>query len=288
MSTRAIRATVFSMSLAAFLAVVTKSQSQDLLLYEPFDYPNGEALNVQADWNGSAPLDGLQILNDDSEGDDGTSSLQYFNLPGQGGRVKSTQGSNGDAEILLPSAIIGEESVLYVSFLYKPIEVGNSYFAHNITSGSIQGQLGRWDSKSDNAPTTTFVARWRDGGTRVFEEEPDGHESGETVFVVAKTTLVPGVDNDTFDLWIDPDPGRPEPAPSASTSSLAGAGNDINPGSGILGFSLRVSNSTGQFEFDELRLGTTWESVTSDLVAARRIDDSWNGAHETRCTIRRA
>ncbi|MCZ6794563.1 MAG: hypothetical protein O7J95_13220 [Planctomycetota bacterium] len=250
--------------------------AQELLLYEPFDYPGDEALNAQADWDGDAPVEGLQVLNGDAGGDDGTSSLQFVDLPGRGGRVKSTAGFDGESLILLPAPITGEGSVLYVSFLYKPLVVGNSYFAHNRTTGSVQGQLGRWETKPDNTPNTTFAARWRDSSTRVLEQPP-GHESGTTLFVVAKTTLVPGVDNDTFDLWTDVEPGELEFPPTVSATSLTGAGNDIDPAVGILGFRLRVRGNTGEFEIDELRMGTTWASVTtaggSAVCSARRTID---------------
>ena len=81
--------------IAAALLCTTVTLAQDLLLYEPFDYPAGDALNDLEDWTGSAPLELLQILNDDGDGDGGSSSLEVPGLTSEGGRLKSTQGANG-------------------------------------------------------------------------------------------------------------------------------------------------------------------------------------------------
>ena len=212
---------------AVAVTLGTRAAAQDLLLYEPFDYPNGEALTAQLDadgnriWTGPAgnnPLEALQTINGDAEGDNGTSSLEIPGLPSQGGRMRSTEGNGGNPDLNLPVPITGEGSVLYVSFLYKPIELGTSYFAHNNTDGNYHNQIGRLESKSDNAPNTTFYARWRESGSRM-PEEGTGHENDTTVFLVFKTTLVPGEYNDTIDLWIDPEPGDPEPVPMVTTGA---------------------------------------------------------------------
>ena len=147
-------------SILAAVAVIfgTRAAAQDLLLYEPFDYPNGEALTAQLDGDGNRiwtgvtggqPLEALQTINGDAEGDNGTSSLEIEGLPGRGGRVRSTHRTGGNPDLNLPVPITGEGSVLYVSFFYKPIELGTSYFAHNNTDGSYQNQIGRLESKSE-------------------------------------------------------------------------------------------------------------------------------------------
>ena len=80
--------------------------------------------------------------------------------------------------------------------------------------------------------------------------------------MVYKATMVPGPNNDTCELFINPTIGDAEPTPDAISTSLAGGGNDASPAGGWGDFRLRIANNTGQYDFDELRVGSTWESVT--------------------------
>ena len=72
--------------------------------------------------------------------------------------------------------------------------------------------------------------------------------------------MVPGSDNDTVELWVNPEVGQPEP-PADAISSVD-PGNDVDPGAGIRGFRTR---DRGVQEVDELRIGTTWDDVIGSL-----------------------
>ena len=99
--------------------------------------------------------------------------------------------------------------------------------------------------------------------------------ANQPVFVVVKVTEVPGVRNDTTELFLFTTEAVPatEPGSADAVSEYTVGGSvsgDIavsNSGNGIVAFALRQFqniNWPGNLRVDELRLGTTWESVISD------------------------
>jgi hypothetical protein len=74
--------------------------------------------------------------------------------------------------------------------------------------------------------------------------------SGVSHFFVLGVTFLPG--NDVYKLYIDPPVGQPEPATPAASLNF-----DLQsvPTLGLTG--------PGAYGFDELRIGTTWNDVTS-------------------------
>ena len=90
------------------------------------------------------------------------------------------------------------------------------------------------------------------------------HHPDETIFVVGSYTFNPaGTNDDVANLWIDPAPSTFgvafAPAPTLTTSS----GSDISSGA-IQSFVLmnRDAMEPANGIFDELRIGTSWASVT--------------------------
>jgi len=226
-----------------------------LLLYEPFDYAGGEALTDQADWTGGATAGSIVT--------EASGSLSYPGLPsGQGGRLIVTEGGSGGA-LRRAGTVLGEGRSMYFSMIYTPTGAsGNSYWAHSITQESTQSQLGRFRTNDAADPNHTFESQFRTSASSTTEA--GSHPHGVPVFLVGKTTMVPGADNDTFSMWINPAVGVAEPAPTLLSTET---GNDIDPIFGIQGFAFRISSSTGDYELDELRIGATWESVTPSASA---------------------
>lgn len=253
-----------------------------LLMYEGFDYTNGSDLTAQDPWRlaGGNPLAGtLDILNNDNAGDNGTSSLEYPGLPSStGGRTQIDLFGAGSAQAVhdFPRPLVGEDESIYVSFLYKPTGDGPMTYWQLFQAEPIDldnHQRGRVDGHSYIEPNSghLFQARFRNSGTGQ-DEEGDGHPLGTTLFLVGKLSIVPGdFDNDTWEIWINPDPVSTEPTPDLVATGMPG--EDINPAGGIFGYELRLrptSNShSGQFQFDELRIGTTWEAVVLGATALR-------------------
>lgn len=90
------------------------------------------------------------------------------------------------------------------------------------------------------------------------------HDPDETIFVVGSYTFNPaGTNDDVANLWINPAPstfgGAFPPSPTLTTSADA----NINSGA-ILSFVLlnRNAGEPANGIFDELRIGTSWASVT--------------------------
>lgn len=262
--------------------------SAELLLHETFDYANASKLSTQVDvaapgtWWGESfnqtPCCNV-VLNGDTGGDNGTASLAVTGIEGTGGRLSSTP-IGGDSIVFFRKPVTGEGNSLYISFLYKPKTVGGTtYFLGNsgyrsdasdtypswpVDAASIHHSLGRLDTANANSPNAGLALRWRKSGTRATARDVLSVDT--TVFVVMKTTMVAGAENDTVDLFISPAIGGPEPAPTVSTSSTPEPGNvDIVPSLGVLGLFVRAGSSGCKFEMDELRAGTTWADVTSPL-----------------------
>jgi hypothetical protein len=242
---------------ANFTLDVVNPPANGLLVYEPFNYATGVNLQGQGSWTSANPAGGIVV--------DAASSLSYGTLPvGSGGRIVVTQGGAFDAN-LLTTTLLGEGKSLYCSMIYLPTGApGSSYWLHNITEASVQNQLGRIAASTAATPAHKLEARWR--GAASNAAEPSSHATGTAIFVVAKSTMVAGADNDKLDLWIDPALGGAEPAPTVS-SVVPDTGNDADPAYGFQGIALRVSNTTGDFQLDELRVGTTWEAVTPSVGA---------------------
>jgi len=95
------------------------------------------------------------------------------------------------------------------------------------------------------------------------------HNTGEVLFVVASYTFGPpgaSTTDDSSAMWINPDPGT-FGAPAAPPAMLtASAGADITGGTEgqIISFLLREASTLepGSMTVDELRIGTSWASVT--------------------------
>jgi hypothetical protein len=94
---------------------------------------------------------------------------------------------------------------------------------------------------------------------------------GSTVFIVASYEVVEGTLNDIAKMWINPVPssyGAAENMLPTETLLTSGSnvGNDLPQ---IASFQLRNNNAIYEntnWQFDELRIGTTWASVTLDVT----------------------
>jgi hypothetical protein len=86
---------------------------------------------------------------------------------------------------------------------------------------------------------------------------------GETIFVVASYTINAGASNDVSSLWINPGDLGAESAPPATLTDTTFATTDVDA---IRSLILRQSPAP-YLTLDELRVGTTWASVTPEPSA---------------------
>lgn len=245
----------------------------EVLFSDDFAYANKTNLNGIGGWT-ATDATAHWVLNDDGLGDGGASSLQYPGVTSLDGRLYVKAGAD-TLYHALPRRVTGEGNCLYASFLYKPLSIPATYWFQLDTTGSIQGQLGRLDGK-DTGGQVELGCRMRTA--TVLSKKP--LPLGQTAFVVMKVAMVPGPNNDTVQLWVNPPVGAPEP--TADATALAETGNDINPATGIIGFSFRLAQSNvGTKEVDLLRVGTTWEDVTGHPYLEAKRPAPRDGAQDT-------
>ncbi|MFM7300911.1 MAG: hypothetical protein ACKO1R_07215, partial [Crocinitomicaceae bacterium] len=196
---------------------------------------------------------------------DNAGSLTYPNLAASTGNKANFVAGNAED---VNKAISGISGTGYYSFLLNlsnttaltSATAGVLFTGFGATSGaSVTNFAARVLIKTGVSPNT-FVLGIQNtvGGTTTQTFTPTEYPVGTTVFVVVK--LNASVSPIQASLFINPIPGAPEPAPSISNSS--GTATFGNFASIFLRQSGSVTSGTGDLQFDEIRVGTTWESVT--------------------------
>ncbi|MFM6945554.1 MAG: MopE-related protein [Flavobacteriales bacterium] len=198
-------------------------------------------------------------------------SLSYPGLASSVGNRVSMSASNAE-DINKPVSVTG--TTYYFSFLLNVTDLSNmnatgSYFIHlganNSTnqfqifiprlyialgSTATQFKLGMLNTTGGTTATPTYITQ---------EFNPN-----TTYLVVAKATANAVGDPITASLWVNPIPGAAEPTPGVVNSGGT-SGWPTNP---ILALCLRQSAGIGTFEIDEIRVGTTWASVTPSAASS--------------------
>ena len=168
----------------------------------------------------------------------------------------------------------GVETNIYYSFLYKfnnASDVGDAD-----PSGEAIIRVNRANSGTGTAQHWDLLARNVSGQIQLGISKAGSPNNltnwastninvGETILVVVRQRIVPGSQNDIYDLWINPPAqsfGATEvdvPAPSASIGANLEDGAEDQSGTGpgrfVLGSGLNA-------EFDEFRVANTWEDAT--------------------------
>ncbi len=92
--------------------------------------------------------------------------------------------------------------------------------------------------------------------------------AGETIFVVVRQHIIPGAQNDVYDLWINPPAhfyGTNEVDIPVSDASIGAQTTDGTEDSSGTGHGRLVVYSGANAELDELRVATTWAEATPYL-----------------------
>jgi hypothetical protein len=227
-----------------------------LLAYEPFDYQAGSLLVGKAG--------GFGFNGPWTEGGFNAQLFDQFKVKTGGlsfGKL-ATQGTNrvvGEAVLATDSGIAGlgrsftnllgePGTIFYLSYLYRP-DTQSEYTSVVIGTGS-GGELSIGKSGALNV----YGLSQRGGTGRVPSKAPV--TVGQTVFLVIKMEFKDGPD--IFTLYVDPEPGRPEPASSALK-------NDFD----LMEADTLFLYSRGDWSVDEIRLGTKWNDVTP-VAGSRR------------------
>jgi len=220
-----------------------------LLVYEPFDYPPDAPIVGQTNGMGftsawvpggfNARLFDLFRMN--------RGALIYPNLA-----IKGTNRASGDAPPpgtpgiagvgrMLGTNIATPGATYYLSFLHQPD--GEEEYA-SVVVGTGEGKelsIGKSGSLKE------YHVSQRGGVGRVLS----GVEAivGKTAFLVVKMEFKEGPDR--FTLYVNPTPGKPEPAGGVVKDDL-----DLEFADTLFLY------SRAAWSVDEIRLGTTWADVT--------------------------
>lgn len=284
-----MKALVIAISIGALAAA--NPAWAGLLLYDGFEYTAGQKLAEWGDASGS-PTDQYNVAYDQYwryaglHGKFGgpndapyvaSGTLSAAGLPaGAGNSVGFDQTQVGTARIAIPGGPTNSGTV-YWSGLLRVNSVND--LTTNV-GGLLVGGFNNSIGAQETAPTaiggillirqasaTTYqVGTGANTATasRVFADTPQS--AGDTVFVVVSYTYVDGSNNDIATMWVNPDPLSfgGAVAPAASVSGTIGGGSETL--TQVASFNLRTVNTVGQpnFQFDELRIGDSWASVTPE------------------------
>jgi autotransporter-associated beta strand protein len=278
------------------------------LVYEPFDYGSAATGTKLANLTDSPTFSGYQNPSNginwfEMQNATGSPTEITLNTPSLSVPVGLAPATGGDARYGTANVTSARSAriqitpggftsgTVYYSFSFKVTDVtglastgAGSFFAilndsagtTNLSpSGPARLHLRSTGDVSDPTAFTIGIKAQSNATTapQAQFDTTDIFHQGDSIFVVGAYTMVGSMGtDDTSSLWVNPDAssfGAPV-APATSCPDATGGG-DV---SGIASFALREGNAllAAGIEVDELRLGTTWASVTAPVGAV------WNGA----------
>jgi hypothetical protein len=241
--------------LAITLGALTAPAAAGIIAYDGFDYAigdlngnNGGTGNWQTAWTANTAIDVV------------SASLSYsgtgFTVGGgtKSGQITSLTGTAVDD--VFDRQFTAQTGPVYFSLLFQAAAGLDSsdfvtFMLNNDTNYNNTGALGlRNDSGSENG----FFARLRTTSDSNYKTNTQG-VGGTTYFLVGKLYKSGAGNYDRIDFWLNPT-SLTEPAATVTGSKDIGT-------SSVSYLTCRVSGMEvgDQFQFDELRIGTTWGDV---------------------------
>jgi hypothetical protein len=264
-----------------FLAAKSNLTAQTLT--EPFSYSAGDNIGSNSTTT-SGGVNNNWTTHSNTSGNSATinviaSSLSYPGLASSTGNKINMPGSNATVprDVNRPTTIVGTPTVAYYSFLINVVDAtqlagtfsDNGYFISfgNTSGNSVTTLYGRIAIRSANAGANFRLGTQNTtGGTPSYTEFGSDLSFGTTYLIVLKYDFN-GASNDISTLWVNPGSlGGSEPTGGVSNSS----GTATTPTT-FSSIALRNSSATPKADIDELRAGTTWESVTPSGVVATTV-----------------
>jgi hypothetical protein len=230
--------------------------------FEPFNFSG--ALNANGWTTHSGTAGQFQTLETTS---DAGNSLYFANLASSAGNRTTYVAGNGED---VNKAISGISGTGYLSFLLNVTNTtglsltGDYFTGFAATAGTTVTIFApRLFIKAGVTPNTFQLGiQNTTGGTPTQTYDPIEYPIGTTVFVVVK--LNASVSPIQASLFVNPAPGSTEGTPSAFNES--GTNTFTSFASIFLRQSGTLTSGTGNLEVDEIRVGSTWESVTPEYT----------------------
>ncbi|MGS2725420.1 T9SS type A sorting domain-containing protein [Psychroserpens sp. BH13MA-6] len=229
--------------------------SNTLPLYEGFDYSIGEDLGNTTNWTNYSGSDNpIDVV---------SGSLSYPGLVTSTGNAVFLEGGFIDSQIEFTPVTSGE---VYASFIINVSDLSN---ITDLTDGGYFAILGNFDARLWVHPDTDPVGTTYDialtNGSSGSNFTTTKYNVGDNVFVVMSYN----VDTGAINGWINP--AEADLGGSAPAAVLTDTDGSPNPSVNL--FSLR-QDSTGEtpaITFDELRIGTSWNDVTPNLLSTNEF-----------------
>lgn len=243
--------TVITLTLFCF------NMKAQLLMYEPFSYvpSNTNGLNVQSNsvWKNANTGDSILVV---------SGSLSYPGLAASQGEKATFDGAGIDNYRAFTTQTSGE---VYTSCIFNVTSLGlmntTGTYVFSLTEANSTSAFGAsiWLRKSTNIGKYNIgISNRSNSPVSYLINDLDSLTS---YFLVFSYQIVGGTGNDVSTLWLNTTQfGGMEP--KASISAIGGT--DLSA-TGIGRIMLRQPASTAPapfIQFDEIRVGTTWESVT--------------------------
>lgn len=246
---------IYSLLVAAAISVSVNVFGQaSLPYYDGFAY-SGTALQTQTGWTSLNSGDDISIV---------SGNLSYTGLQASTGNKISFAGAGIDTALPITTQTTG---TVYYSMLINPVsmtgvtDANGGYlagFIQGATSSSVFGGTLWTKRVTDNSLQFGIEVRSNTGTSTTWTTST--YSTGQTYLIVVGYTFNTGSTNDdVVSLWVNPTPGTtiiptPTITDTNSTTDLTGIGNFF--------FRQDSATETPSLEIDELRIGTTWESVT--------------------------
>lgn len=250
--TNTTRSLVCTILLAGFALASAHAQS----VYEPFAYTNGDPLPGKV-------LGGSYTWGFQNSGTDVTiasGNLSVTGLAAPTGGSASLPGGNFKEAVLPFTTTPVNSGTIYFSFAFNlsslPTATAYSFGFNSSTSFAstlwLQASGGGYQIGLSNRSS---------GSTPVYDSTV--FATGTTVFVVGSYEFVSGTANDVSKLWINPSSATFDDLAIPSATLTSTGGTDMTS---INSFLIRGATGSPAGTFDELRIGTTWASVTPAAI----------------------
>jgi hypothetical protein len=231
---------------------------------ESFDYTTGTTLTSNG-WTAHSAAGTNPITV-------GATSLTFpqYSPTGIGGSAVSA-GNSEDANTYFTPINSGS---VYASFLLRVDSIGTEgYFFHFMDSASTSAYRARTYFRQDASNANAFnLGLTFNSSTGVFDTTEFAY--GSTILVVAKYTIVSGIDNDLVSLYAFTPAGSftTEPA-QALLGPVAGTAGDIEPAR----LALRQFNSGNGYAVDAFSVNTVWNMSPVFALAQIDLPINWEG-----------
>ena len=242
-----------------------------LPVYEPFNYSVGN-LSGNAGWaaTGANTASVVQVVD---------TSLTYTNLPTSAGKKVAVLNGTSFEDPGFDITATGSQTVdssVFASFILKVVNPGNTtgdYFFHFCSAGTASTDYhSRVHVKQGSGGATTYLMGLRNHNNDTIQFESVDRTAGTPIFVVVSYDFVTGTINDTSRIWVNPTLGESVPPTPLLTLTAVGTTNIDLASIGRINLRQGSGDTDTSLEVDELRVGTTWASVTPPQSSVK----DWN------------